>query len=99
MDREFDLEIGLKSTAILFGEADKLMIGALQSMFIIAMWLAGLRFELETVFFLSLLVAAILLAYQQYLIRTRLPGPCFKAFLNNNWVGAVIFIGIFLSYL
>jgi 4-hydroxybenzoate polyprenyltransferase len=99
VDREFDLEIGLKSTAILFGEADKLMIGALQAMFIIALWLAGRQFELGTLFFLSLLIASALLGYQQYLIRDRVPGPCFRAFLNNSWVGAVIFIGVVLSYL
>lgn len=99
VDREFDKEIGVKSTAILFGEADKLMIGSLQVLFIIAMWLAGNRFELATPYYLSLVIAAGLLAYQQFLIKDRTPGFCFRAFLNNNWVGAVIFIGIFLSYL
>ena len=98
VDREFDKEIGVKSTAILFGDADKLMIGMLQFMFVLAMYLAGQRFELGTVYNLSLLVASALLIYQQYLIRERTPGQCFRAFLNNNWVGAVIFIGIVLSY-
>ncbi len=99
VDREFDIEIGVKSTAILFGDADKLIIACLQAMFIVSIALAGRQFELGTPFYLSLIVASGLLAYQQFLIRDRLPGPCFKAFLNNNWVGAVIFIGIFLSYL
>ena len=99
VDREFDKQIGVKSTAILFGEADKLMIGLLQGMFIVAMWLAGARFELGTVYYLSLLAAIALLAYQQYLIKDRTPGLCFRAFLNNNWVGAVIFLGAFLSYI
>lgn len=97
VDREFDIEIGVKSTAILFGDADKLIIGSLQAMFIIAMFLAGRQFELGALFNLSLLIASGLLAYQQYLIRDRLPGPCFEAFLNNNWVGAVIFIGVLLG--
>ena len=99
VDREFDKEIGVKSTAILFGEADKLMIGMLQGMFIIAMWLAGGRFELGTPYYIGLVVAAGLLGYQQYLIKDRSPGNCFRAFLNNNWVGASIFVGVFLGYL
>ena len=99
VDREFDKEIGVKSTAILFGDADKIMIGILQAMFLISMWLAGRRFEMELPYYLSLLVATGLLAFQQYLIKDRSPGACFRAFLNNNWVGAVIFLGIFLNYL
>tara|TARA_B110000858_G_scaffold198432_1_gene264916 strand:- start:10422 stop:11345 length:924 start_codon:yes stop_codon:yes gene_type:complete len=99
VDREFDLEIGVKSTAILFGDADKIIIGCLQIMFILAMILAGRQFELGTPYFLSLIVASGLLAYQQYLIKDRLPGPCFESFLNNNWVGAVIFIGVLLSFI
>jgi 4-hydroxybenzoate polyprenyltransferase len=99
VDREFDIKIGVKSTAILFGDADRLIIGMLQAMFIIALWLAARQFQMGLVFYLSLLVASLLLGYQQYLIRHRLPGPCFKAFINNNWVGASIFVGTFLNYL
>lgn len=99
VDREFDKEIGVKSTAILFGEADKMMIGMLQGMFIIAMWLAGRRFEMDAPYFVSLFIAIGLLIYQQYLIKDRSPGNCFRAFLNNNWVGAVIFVGVLLNYL
>ncbi len=99
VDREFDIKIGVKSTAILFGNADKLMIASLQIMFILTMALAARQFELGVFYFLSLLIASGLLAYQQFLIRDRLPAPCFDAFLNNNWVGAIIFSGIFLSYI
>ncbi|MFT4862324.1 MAG: 4-hydroxybenzoate polyprenyltransferase [Pseudohongiellaceae bacterium] len=99
VDREFDLKIGLKSTAILFGDMDKLIIGSLQAMFIVAMWLAGGQLELGLPYNISLLVASGLLAYQQFLIKDRLPGPCFTAFLNNNLVGAAIFTGILLSLL
>lgn len=99
VDREFDIEIGVKSTAILFGDADKVIVACLQIMFIVAMILAGRQFELGTPYFLSLVVASGLLAYQQYLIRDRLPGPCFESFLNNNWVGAVIFMGVLLSFI
>lgn len=98
VDRDFDKQIGVKSTAILFGDADRLFVGMLQGMFIMAMWLAGRQLQLGLAFNLALLLATALLIYQQYLIRDRLPGPCFKAFLNNNWVGAVIFTGILLSY-
>ena len=99
VDREYDLQIGVKSTAILFGDMDKLMIGSLQAMFVFALWLAGRQLELGLAFNLGLMAASGLLVYQQVLIKDRLPGPCFKAFLNNNWVGAVIFLGVFLSYL
>ena len=99
VDREFDLQIGVKSNAILFGDADKLMIGVLQFMFVMAMWLAGHQLEMMNWYYFSLLLASLLLIYQQFLIRNRLPGPCFRAFLNNNWVGAIIFIGVLLNYL
>lgn len=99
VDREYDEKIGVKSTAILFGEADKLMVGSLQVMFLLAMWLAGRQLQLGLAFNLSLVIAAGLLAYQQVLIKDRLPGPCFKAFLHNNWVGAALFTGVLLSYL
>lgn len=99
VDREFDIEIGVKSTAILFGDADRHIIATLQVMFIVAMWLAGRQFEMGTAFNVSLIAASVLLLYQQFLIRDRLPDSCFKAFLNNNWVGAIIFAGILLNYL
>ena len=99
VDREFDIEIGVKSTAILFGDADKVIIGSLQVMFILAMILAGRQFELGAFYYLSLVIASGFLAYQQYLIKDRLPGPCFESFLNNNWVGTVIFIGVLLSFI
>ncbi len=99
VDREYDKQIGVKSTAILFGDADRLIIGSLQVMFIIALWLAGRQWQLGLAFNVSLLVACALLAYQQVLIRHRAPGPCFKAFLHNNWVGAVLFAGVFISTL
>ncbi|MEX2131028.1 MAG: 4-hydroxybenzoate octaprenyltransferase, partial [Pseudohongiellaceae bacterium] len=90
---------GIKSTAILFGSADRMMIGILQGMFVLALWLSARQFQLGGWFTLSLLVIIGLLVYQQFLIRNRAPAQCFKAFLNNNWIGAVLFIGIFLNYL
>ena len=99
VDREFDKKIGVKSTAILFGDADKTVIGVLQSMFIVAMYLAGQRLALGNIYNAALMAASLLLVYQQLLIRERAPDKCFRAFLNNNWVGAVIFAGILVSYL
>ena len=99
VDREFDKKIGVKSTAILFGDADKIVIGVLQSMFVAAMYLAGQRLALGNIYNTALTVASLLLVYQQILIRERAPDKCFRAFLNNNWVGAVIFAGIVVSYL
>lgn len=98
VDREFDIKIGVKSTAILFGDADKIIISILQVMFILAMIFAGIQFGLGTSYFLSLIIASGLFTYQQYLLKDRLPELCFESFLNNNWVGAVIFIGVLLSF-
>ena len=99
VDREYDLQIGVKSTAILFGDADKLVIGALQGFFLLAMLLAAARFELGVWFYLGLLVALILFVKQQQMIKEREPNACFRAFLHNHKVGAAVFGGIFLHYL
>ena len=97
VDREYDRRIGMKSTAILFGDADNMMIGLLQVMFIAAMWLAGRQFELGLPYYLSLVGASLLFAWQQILTSDRQPEACFKAFVNNQWVGALIFLGIALA--
>lgn len=98
VDRDDDLKIGIKSTAVLFGDADRLVIGVLQLMCLLALYLAGLRFELGLYYKLSLLVVAGLFAYHQYLIRQRDRDACFRAFLHNNWVGLSIFVGIVAHY-
>ena len=98
VDREDDLRIGLKSTAILLDDADRTVIGIIQVMFIAALYSIGHQYGLGSTYYIALLFAAGLLAYQQYLIYDRLPGKCFRAFLNNNWVGLVIFTGIVLAY-
>lgn len=97
VDRDYDLKIGVKSTAILFGDMDRVMIGAMQAMFLFALVLAGIQFALGPWFYLGLVLAGILLVYQQWLIRERDVDGCFRAFLNNHWVGLVIFIGVVLS--
>ena len=97
VDREYDKKIGMKSTAILFGDADKVIIGMLQGMFLLALVLAGLQFALGAWFYFSMLIAVGLLIYQQRLIKDRDVDGCFKAFLSNHWVGATVFAGILLS--
>jgi 4-hydroxybenzoate polyprenyltransferase len=98
VDRDDDLKIGVKSTAILFGEQDRLITGALQLMTIYAMVLVGNRFEMGGYYHCGLAVAAGLFVYQQWLIRFRAREACFKAFLNNNWVGLAIFAGIVADF-
>jgi 4-hydroxybenzoate polyprenyltransferase len=97
-DREDDLRAGVKSTAILFGEADRVIIGILQVLMLLGLLFVGQQLQLGTPYYLALLVATGLGVYQQILIRRREPAACFRAFLNNNWLGAAIFIGIVLGY-
>lgn len=97
-DREDDLKIGVKSTAILFGEMDRVATGSLQAIALAALFMIGSRFELGDIYYSSLLIAGALFAYQQYLIKDRQPAKCFEAFLNNNWVGMVVFIGIVADF-
>lgn len=97
VDRDDDIYIGVKSTALLFGEADRAMIGILQVGFLFILVLVGARVGLAAWFYVSLLAAGALFVYQQYLIRERQRDGCFQAFLNNNWLGAVIFAGIIVS--
>lgn len=98
VDRDDDVRIGVKSTAILLDDADRIIIGIIQVMFIAALYSIGRQAGLGAAYYAALLIAAALFIYQQYLIYDRKPGRCFKAFLNNNWVGLVIFSGIALSY-
>ncbi len=97
VDRECDRRAGVKSTAILFGDADNAMIGLLQCLFIVAMWLAGRQFDLGLPYFLALAGAGLLFVRQQILTSDRQPEACFKAFLDNQWVGALVFLGIVLA--
>ncbi|MEN8132332.1 MAG: 4-hydroxybenzoate octaprenyltransferase [Pseudomonadota bacterium] len=98
-DRKDDLKIGVKSTAILFGEADRLMIGVLQVLLMFDLLLVAQQARLGMYFYLGLTAAAGLAIYQQKLIANREPDNCFRAFLNNNYFGMFIFIGLILDYL
>lgn len=99
VDREDDLKVGIRSTAILFGTADRVIIGILQGMALLALALAGRQFDLGGGFSLGLLAMAALFVHQHRLIKDREPAACFQAFLNNNWVGAAWFSGVVLAYL
>ncbi|MDH5369850.1 MAG: 4-hydroxybenzoate octaprenyltransferase [Gammaproteobacteria bacterium] len=98
-DRMDDLKIGVKSTAILFGDADRVIIGILQAMMLFSLYLIGQQAQMGDTYTLAILISAVLMVYHQYLIRFRQPAACISAFLNNNWVGAVIFIGIVANYI
>jgi len=98
VDREDDIKIGVKSTAILFGQYDRLMIALSHAISLLLLAYAGWVTGLGAVFFLGLMAAAGLAIYQQWLIREREGSACFKAFLNNNWFGVAVFTGIFLHF-
>jgi len=99
VDREDDLQLGVRSTAILFGDADRLIIGVLQALLLVALALVGQQAALGAWYYAALLVAAGLALWQQWLIRERRPEDCFRAFLNNHYFGMTVFIGILLHYL
>jgi 4-hydroxybenzoate polyprenyltransferase len=96
-DREDDLKIGVKSTAIWFGRFDKLILGALQITITIMLMILMMVLDLSHSFMLAICIVAGLFAYQQWLIRDRERAPCFQAFLNNGWVGGVIWFGLLAS--
>lgn len=98
MDRQDDVKVGVKSTAILFGKWDRHMIALAHLLCLALLIVVGQLAGLGGFFYLALIAAAGLAAYQQKLIQTRDPKMCFKAFLNNNWFGAVIFAGLVLNY-
>ena len=98
VDREDDITIGIKSSAILFADMDRLLIGALQAMMLLALVLAGRDMRFGGWYYAGLATAGLLFLYQQWLIRAREPAACLRAFLNNNYVGMAIFIGVLLQY-
>ena len=98
VDREDDLKIGVKSTAILFGENDKLIIGILQGMTLISWLMIASKISASWPVYLSIAIAGGFFIYHQKLIKTRQREQCFQAFLNNHWVGAILFIGLLMHY-
>lgn len=98
VDRADDLKVGVKSTAILFGDADLFIIGGLQLLMLVALMFIGNMAGLGGWYYASLVLAAMLMGYHQWLARDRQPAGCFRAFLHNHYVGMVVFIGIVLHY-
>lgn len=98
VDRDDDLKIGIKSTAILFGRFDKLIIGVLQLITLAMLIVLGMEYQLGDSFYWGLLIVGSLFVYQQHLIRHRDRDLCFQAFLNNNYVGMAITAGLLVAF-
>ncbi|MCG7198192.1 4-hydroxybenzoate octaprenyltransferase [Marinobacter pelagius] len=99
VDRDDDLKVGIKSTAILFGDADKAIIGMLQALVVLILVMVGHRAGLGAFYYLGVAVMAGLFVYHQYLAKDRAREGCFKAFLNNNWAGFAVFTGLVIDLL
>jgi len=99
VDRDDDISIGLKSTAILFGRFDLLVIRILKLLMIALLVWLGFKLQLSWPWYAGVAVASVLFARQQYQVRNRNREALFKAFLNNNWVGVAIFIGLLATYI
>jgi 4-hydroxybenzoate polyprenyltransferase len=99
VDREDDAKLGIRSTAILFADADRFIIGVMQLMVLGALFLIGRDLEFGRWYWAGLAAGALLFVWQQWLIRKREPERCFQAFNNNHYFGMVVFIGILLHYL
>jgi 4-hydroxybenzoate polyprenyltransferase len=98
VDREDDVKIGVKSSAILFADMDRLIVAVMQFMMIFALVLAGRSMQFGPWYYAGVGLAACFFVWQQWLIRTREPAACFRAFLNNHYVGMAIFIGVLMEY-
>jgi 4-hydroxybenzoate polyprenyltransferase len=94
VDRKDDVKVGIKSTAILFGDLDLFWIGVLQALTLLGLVVTGDAFKLGMIYFSGVLAVGLLFIYQQIIARHRQPEACFKAFRNNQWVGVVLFIAI-----
>ena len=98
VDREDDRRLGIRSSAILFGDADRVLIGVMQLMVLFALVLVGRDMHYGHWYWAGLGAGAISFAWQQWLIRTRDPQACFRAFNNNHYFGMLVFLGILLHY-
>lgn len=97
VDRDDDVKIGVKSTAILFGDADRAIIAVLQSLVVLILVLVGRQAGLGTAYYLGVIAMACLFVFQQHLARFRQRDGCFRAFLNNNWAGFAVFLGLLID--
>jgi 4-hydroxybenzoate polyprenyltransferase len=99
VDREDDLKIGVRSSAIVFADMDRVIVGVLQLMMLLALLLMGMSLHFGNAYLGGLAAAGVFFAYQQWLIRAREPDACLRAFQNNHYVGMSVFIGILLEYI
>lgn len=98
VDREDDLKIGVKSTAILFADADKIIIAFFQGLFLLTLVIVGQKAQLGQYYYAGVFTALLLSIFQQFLIKDRIPAKCMAGFLNNNYLGMLVFIGIVADY-
>lgn len=98
VDRDDDIKVGVKSTAVLFGDLDLFVIGGLQLLMLVALIFIGDMAELSRWYYASVFVAGLMMAYHQWRARGRHPEACFEIFVNNHYIGLTIFIGIVLHY-
>ena len=94
VDRDDDIRMGAKSTAILFGEMDLVALGVLYALMFTALVLVGQRAQFGMSYWTGLAAAALLVIYEFVIARSRDRDACFRAFLHNHWVGAAIFAGL-----
>jgi 4-hydroxybenzoate polyprenyltransferase len=99
VDREDDLKVGVKSTAILFGRYDRAMVLLFHIMTIVLLAWVGALAGLGLGYHAGLAAASGFALYQQWLMRHRDRAGCFRAFLNNNWFGAAVFAGLMLDFM
>jgi len=97
-DRVDDIKIGIKSTALLFGKYDRVMIALLQILVLILLSVIGIISNMHWPYYFSLIIAMFIFVYHDKLLAQRHPQACLKAFINNNWIGLTIFLGIIFSY-
>lgn len=98
VDRDDDIKIGVKSTALLFGRFDKLIIAILQLVMLVLLLILAMWLSWSWPVYIALIVVFGLFVYQQWMIRERAREACFQAFLHNNYVGLTVFLGIALQY-
>jgi len=96
-DRDDDIKIGVKSTAILFGKYDRLIIGLFQVLFTATLFVIADSFQLGLFFKISIFLSVLIMIYHQYLIQDREKSTCFKVFLNNHIIGAILLIGVIID--
>lgn len=96
-DRDDDIKIGVKSTAILFGKYDRLIIGFFQVLFTTILFVIADSFQLGLFFKISIFLSVLIMIYHQYLIKDREKSTCFKVFLNNHIIGAILLIGVIID--